>query len=127
MTQINNYELGGLIMKKWLMAVLLGSVLVLGACGGGDDNANDDGAANNDAGGDTTASAGEDIYKANCAACHGQDLSGGAGPALDQAGSKFSADDIVDIIQNGVGSMQPQKQVSEDDAKTLADWLAEKK
>lgn len=116
-------------MKKWLMAVVFGSALVLGACGGGGDDASDDGAATDDAGETTeeTASAGEDIYKSNCAACHGQDLSGASGPALDKAGATYGADEIVDIIQEGTGSMPAQKQVSEEDAKTLADWLAEKK
>ncbi|SHF89004.1 cytochrome c551 [Ornithinibacillus halophilus] len=110
-------------MKKWLFAVLFGSALVLGACGGGDDDANNSG--NNDGGGET-ASAGEEIYEDNCAACHGADLAGGGGPALDAIGSKYSADEIVDIIHNGIGGMPAQKQVSDDDAQTLADWLAEK-
>ncbi|HLR81471.1 MAG TPA: cytochrome c [Bacillota bacterium] len=114
-------------MKKWLMAILFGSALVLGACGGGDDGATDGGDAGGDDAGETTeASGAEDLYKQNCASCHGEDLSGGAGPDLNNAGANNSADEIKDIIVNGQGSM-PAQDLPEEDAQTLADWLAEKK
>ncbi|TQS74818.1 cytochrome c [Ornithinibacillus gellani] len=113
-------------MKKWLLAIVFGSVLVLGACGGGDDSA-DKGTDDNADSGTVDSSGAEDIYKSNCSSCHGQDLGGGAGPDLTKVGSDHSADEIVDIIHNGTGSMPAQKQVSDEDAKTLADWLSEKK
>ncbi|HLR65671.1 cytochrome c551 [Virgibacillus alimentarius] len=123
-------------MKKWLLAILFGSALVLGACGGGNDNANDEPEDNateeteengaEEEGGTVDTAAAEEIFESNCASCHGADLSGGAGPDLTKAGADHSADEIKDIIQNGKGSM-PAQQVSEDDATTLADWLAEKK
>src|SRR5699024_4826816 len=69
----------------------------------------------------------EEIFESNCASCHGGDLSGGAGPDLTAVGADHSSDEIKDIIENGVGSMPAQEQVSEDDATTLSDWLAEKK
>lgn len=69
----------------------------------------------------------EEIFEANCAACHGADLSGGMGPDLTKVGSDHSADDIMDIIQNGQGSMPAQSQVSAEDAEALAKWLSEKK
>lgn len=123
-------------MKKWLMAVLLGSVLVLGACGSGDDaqddtsvdegtgteEATDEGAA----GGSVDASAAEELYKQNCASCHAQDLSGGVGPELTTIGSKMSAEEIEKIIVDGKGSMPPGL-LTGDDAKLVAEWLAEKK
>jgi|SRR5690625_516487 len=96
-------------MKKWLVAVLVGSALVLGACGGSDGEATPD-----------------EIYKKNCASCHGQDLSGGAGPDLATIGSKYSAQEIEDIIENGIGNMPAQKKVAEDDRTTLAQWLSDK-
>lgn len=111
-------------MKKWLMAILFGSVLVLGACGGGDD-ASDDGAA--DEGDAVEVSAGEEAYKDSCASCHGQDLTGGAGDDLTEVGAKYSADEIADIIENGVGSMPAQKNVSDEDRTAIAEWLASKK
>lgn len=106
-------------MKKWLMAIVFGSVLVLGACGGGDD-ASDDGEA-------VEASAGEEAYKNSCASCHGQDLTGGAGDDLTEVGSRYSADEIADIIENGIGSMPAQKNVSDEDRTEIAEWLASKK
>lgn len=108
------------------MAVLFGSVLVLGACGGGDDNNADNGDGGDNTGGET-ASAAEEIYENNCSACHGQDLSGNSGPDLTEVGSKYSADEIADIIQEGTGGMPAQSQVSDEDTDTLSDWLAEKK
>src|SRR5690625_3745067 len=99
-------------MKKWLVAILFGSALVLGACGGG--------GSSNDGGGEETSAA-EGVYKKNCASCHGQDLSGGAGPDLTQIGSKYSADEIADIIENGKGAMQPQKQVNDEDRAMLSE------
>lgn len=111
-------------MKKWLFAVLLGSILALGACGGGGDT--EDNADTGDEGGTTEAAAGEEIYKQNCSSCHGSDLSGGAGPSLENVGSNYSADDIAEIIDNGIGTM-PAQNLDEADRDELAGWLAEKK
>ncbi len=106
-------------MKKWLMALALGSVLALGACGGG-------GSSDNDGGSGDGASAAEAIYKDNCSSCHGADLAGGGGPSLETVGADHSADEILDIIENGQGSMPPGI-IKGDDAKAVADWLAEHK
>jgi cytochrome c551 len=123
-------------MKKWLLAIIFGTVLTLAACGGAsnDDNAEEPPADDNatEEQGDTASegtvdtAAGEEVYANNCAMCHGADLSGGAGPELTNVGSKYSADEIKDIVQNGKGQMQPQKQVTGDDLDNLANWLAEK-
>lgn len=119
-------------MKKWLMAVLFGTVLVLGACGGGGDDdtsepADDAGdTEETDDGGSVDTAAAEDAYKSSCASCHGQDLSGGAGPDLTNVGSDHSAADIEDIIENGQGSM-PGGLLSGDDATAVAEWLADHK
>lgn len=67
----------------------------------------------------------EEIYANNCAACHGADLSGGMGPELATVGSNFSADEVVEIIQQGTGSMPPQSQVAVEEANLLAEWLIE--
>ncbi|RDW21781.1 cytochrome c550 [Oceanobacillus chungangensis] len=68
----------------------------------------------------------EEIFQANCAACHGADLSGGMGPDLTAIGSSLTAEDIVTIIQQGTGQMPAQTQVVEEEATLLADWLSEK-
>ncbi len=125
--------MGDFLMKKWLVAALLGIVLTLAACGGGDDGATDDTGTDDTATeteesteeGTVDSAAGEEVYQANCAACHGADLSGGAGPELTQVGSKYSADEIADIVTNGKGSM-PAQNVTGDDLDALSSWLAEK-
>lgn len=73
----------------------------------------------------TKASA-EDIFKQNCATCHGQNLEGYVGPNLQKIGSKLNEKQILEVIKNGRGQM-PGGLVSEDQAKTLAAWLAAKK
>ncbi|RDW19215.1 cytochrome C [Oceanobacillus arenosus] len=69
----------------------------------------------------------EEIFQKNCSACHGADLSGGMGPDLTAVGSKHSAEEIITIIHNGTGQMPAQKQVADEEATLLADWLSEKK
>ncbi|MBU5267195.1 cytochrome c551 [Virgibacillus proomii] len=122
-------------MKKWLLAMLFGSALVLGACGGGDDDdaskePADKGDANTEEsaekGGAVDTAAAEEVYENNCASCHGADLSGANGPDLTKVGSKLSSDEIADIIENGQGSMPPGM-AEGDDVQLLASWLAEKK
>lgn len=71
-----------------------------------------------------TAGSEEEIFQANCAACHGADLSGGAGPDLTQVGSKYSAEEIAEIIQEGLGSM-PGGLVQGEEQTALAEWLSE--
>ncbi|WP_430785218.1 cytochrome c550 [Virgibacillus flavescens] len=75
--------------------------------------------------GDTTDP--EAIFQSNCASCHGADLSGGVGPDLTKVGSKYSKDEIKDIILNGKGTGMPAGLVPEPQAEALAKWLAEKK
>jgi len=75
--------------------------------------------------GGETAAEPDAIYEANCSACHGADLTGGMGPDLTSVGSDHSADEIVDIIQNGTGAMPAQSQVSPEEATALAEWLVE--
>lgn len=111
--------------KKSLMALLIGSSMALAACGGGDDNA--DQGNNNEGGGKETANAqGEQVYKQNCLSCHGENLEGQVGPALDKIGSKHSKDEILDIVKNGQGQMPPNI-VEGADAEAVAEWLATKK
>lgn len=131
-------------MKQLLFALFLGLILVLGACGGGgdegttDDNNNDEtteeqtdenadeGSGDSGEDGTVDTAAAEKVYQSNCATCHGGDLGGGMGPALTNVGSDYSADDIVHIIKNGKGGMSAQKQVSDEDADLVANWLATK-
>ncbi|ELK47075.1 UNVERIFIED_CONTAM: cytochrome c [Halobacillus marinus] len=117
-------------MEKWWLVLCLGLVLVLAACGGGQEDGTQDDTGSDeqteeDAGADSNgdASAAEAVYQANCTNCHGGNLEGGFGPSLTTIGSKYSADEIKEIILNGRGSM-PQQDVSEEDADLVANWLS---
>jgi cytochrome c551 len=45
------------------------------------------------------------IYSANCAACHGADGSGGAGPDLRGIGEAHTLDELIQVITDGRGAM----------------------
>ncbi len=76
------------------------------------------------------------IYqKATCTTCHGDELKGMPPqlPALAGIGDKYSKEEILGIIENGIGGMQAQYQanldsgLTEADIDLLADWLARQK
>ncbi|MDL4841517.1 cytochrome c550 [Aquibacillus rhizosphaerae] len=62
----------------------------------------------------------------SCIGCHGNDLQGANGPSLQQVGSKYSAEEILNIIQNGKGTMPPGV-VEGEEAEILSEWLATEK
>lgn len=72
-----------------------------------------------------TLSAAEDAYRASCASCHGQDLTGGAGPDLTKVGRHLNSREIRRIIEEGQASM-PGGLLIEDDARLVAEWLSRK-
>ena len=117
-------------MKKKLLALFVGSALILGACGGGDTAEQPADNAGN-GGGETAApaadnAAAEGLFAQSCASCHGQNLEGGVGPALTAVGGKLDAAAIEGVITNGQGAM-PAGLLQGDDAKAVAEWLAAKK
>ncbi|SDC12328.1 cytochrome c551 [Terribacillus halophilus] len=95
-------------MKKIAIACSsLGFMLFLAACGSNDD----------------AAETPQEAYENNCAMCHGQDLSGGnGGPPLDNLGSKYTQEELVDIMENGKGGM-PAGQAEGEEAEKIAEWL----
>ncbi|MGM9945902.1 MAG: cytochrome c551 [Lysinibacillus sp.] len=110
--------------KKWLATFMLGSALMLGACGGDDSGTED---TDKDTGSETTADASEQVAQQRCATCHGGNLQGmGNTPALNDIGSRLSEEEILNIIENGQGGM-PGGLVKGEEAEALAAWLAEKK
>lgn len=120
-------------MKKKLLALFMGSALILGACGGGGDTAKEEPADNSTANGGEQAaapaadnSAAEGIFKQSCASCHGQNLEGGVGPDLTKVGSRLDAAGIENVITNGRNAM-PAGLIQGDDAKAVAEWLSAKK
>ncbi|ENH97327.1 menaquinol-cytochrome-c reductase cytochrome b:c subunit [Gracilibacillus halophilus YIM-C55.5] len=62
------------------------------------------------------------VYENNCLSCHGGNLEGQAGPTL--IGIDYSADEIKDIAQNGIGNMPAgQFQGSDEELQQLADFI----
>src|SRR5699024_10860193 len=127
-------------MKKTLLLITgLILAMILVACGGNDNNnnntENNDGTDNNteetnnndtDNNNDTTASA-EEVYKNNCASCHGDDLEGeGDAPGLEAVGSDMSEDEIREQIEDG-GDGMPGGLIEGEEADQVAQWLSDKK
>jgi cytochrome c551 len=74
---------------------------------------------------DNTAETPQEAFENNCAMCHGQDLSGGnGGPPLDNLGSTYTKEELVDIMENGKGGM-PAGQAEGEEAQKIAEWLQE--
>ncbi|PRO65120.1 c-type cytochrome [Alkalicoccus urumqiensis] len=63
---------------------------------------------------------GQSVYEGNCASCHGGDLGGGVGPALDGG---YSADDVTTAISEGPGDM-PADIVQGEEADAVAEFIA---
>ena len=113
---------GGNSLKKKLLGAIFGAVLVLGACGGGDDNADDAAAPE----GETASVDAEAVVNTSCITCHGGNLEGASGPAIDTIGADMSEAEIHDVIINGQGGM-PGGIIEGEEADAVAKWLAEKK
>lgn len=109
-------------MKKKLLAAVFGAALVLGACGGGDDDKKTDDNASGGASVDAEA-----VIQDSCVSCHGGNLEGAGGPAIDKIGAKLSADEIQEIIENGKGGMPAISALSKEEAGAVASYLADKK
>ncbi|NGP43534.1 cytochrome c [Bacillaceae bacterium SIJ1] len=75
--------------------------------------------------GESTPATPEEIYAQACASCHGQNLEGASGPALQAIGSKYSADEIKGIVQEPPSQMMPPNLVQGEELDALAEWLGE--
>ncbi|ASA26565.1 c-type cytochrome [Paenibacillus donghaensis] len=74
------------------------------------------------------AAAAEEVVKATCISCHGDQLQGGMGPSLQQAGAEHDAEAIYSIVTKGRGQMPSFKeQLAPEEIANVAMWLAEKK
>lgn len=101
-------------MKKWLVAILVGVLFTLGACG----NDADETATDGDTSEEVDVAAMEEILKESCVSCHAD------GFALEAGETDLPVDEIQDLIINGIGSMPAIDEVSEEEALELAQYLA---
>jgi mono/diheme cytochrome c family protein len=113
-------------MTRTLAFALLFTTLA--ACGDKDDGGDSGGADGTD-GTDGTDGAdggsgadGEALYATSCAACHGASGEGVSGPAMGDVVPGMSEAAIIDVIQNGEGSM-PAVGLSDGDAAAVAQYL----
>jgi|OM-RGC.v1.027694147 cytochrome c551 len=118
---ISRKKEGDRMLKRAM--VVSGLVLSLAACGGGEESS---GGESNGGGGEVDTAAAEETFQQSCASCHGGDLSGGAGPALENVGSDLSEEEIRTKIEEGGGGM-PANLIEGEKADNVAAWLAEKK
>lgn len=107
-----------------LAAVAL-SAGILSACGNSPKSTPLD-----DAAGDTAETKqAKAVFKKRCISCHGSDLEGRAGESTNllHVGARMPEEQIVNQIKNGGDTMPPIDDLSEDEVKSLAKWLAAKK
>jgi len=66
----------------------------------------------------------EGFARDNCASCHGQDFSGGMGPAL--AGTSLAEEDFTTVVREGRGQMPSfsQDQIADEDLTALYEFMA---
>ncbi|MFZ3579906.1 c-type cytochrome [Virgibacillus sp. DJP39] len=114
--------------KKFLVSLLLlALVVIVSACGGGGEEEGSE--SGGDSGGETTtvqgnAEDGQEIYKANCLSCHGQEGAGASAPAL--TGGELTYDQIVQQVKNGGGGMPAfEDQLSEQEIADVSAYVAE--
>ncbi|MBO2946056.1 cytochrome c [Paenibacillus sp. F411] len=71
----------------------------------------------------------EAVLKSSCITCHGDQLQGGAGPALNQVGAKLDAEALFTVISKGRPPGMPafKDSLSEEEIANVAMYLAEKK
>ncbi len=100
------------MLKKTI--VIIGAMFALTACSSGNEAS------------DQNVSMEEKIYQNNCSSCHGNSLEGGAGPALNEIGSKLDQSEIEGKIKNG-GNGMPAGIIQGEDAENVAAWLSQKK
>ena len=72
-------------------------------------------------------SSGEEVYQARCSSCHGGDLSGRVGPALNAESSAASMPDSywVQTITKGKGSM-PAQRLSDEEVTLVIEYIKSK-
>lgn len=126
-------------MKKWIFILLFVLAIVLSACSENSKKSESDNVdkapveskdTNSDSaeGNKVDTEKAEEVFQNNCALCHGSDLTGGAGPNLTEVGSRYSKEEITEIINNGKNNgRMPAEVVTGDNVDLIASWLAQRK
>ena len=68
---------------------------------------------------------GEGLYKFGCVSCHGENLEGLAGPPVTNMKAKYSEEEMLKLLNDGVG-MMPGGLLTEEESKIVTKWLLEK-
>ncbi|RKD73020.1 cytochrome c550 [Sinobaca qinghaiensis] len=67
---------------------------------------------------------GEDLVAENCISCHGENLEGqGEFPAINNAASNYSAEEISTIAQEGIGDMPGGIAANAEEGDAIAEYL----
>lgn len=111
----------------------IGLVFLLSGLGSTDDGeedvATEEGSEGSEESGGDEASSGdvdaEGIARDTCASCHGQDFSGGMGPAL--AGTSLAEEDFTTTVREGQGSMPAfsADQIADEELTALYQFFSE--
>ncbi|RAL22586.1 c-type cytochrome [Thermoflavimicrobium daqui] len=72
-------------------------------------------------------SAEEKLYQNYCLNCHGDKLEGEYGPSLRRIGQKYTAEEIINIMEKGIGKMPAQNYIPKSEQQQLAKWLVKRK
>ncbi|HEX8084461.1 MAG TPA: cytochrome c [Solirubrobacteraceae bacterium] len=91
--------------SRLLLASLLATAALLGACGGDDSSGSSDGRPPQQVVDSGNAAKGKDVFGQNCAACHGGDGGGGTGPKLAGVSEYANPDVVVEQVREGGGGM----------------------
>ena len=76
----------------------------------------------------TMAQHGKNVYINNCMSCHGQNREGnGSYPSLQHVDKKYSATEVLEIVNNGRRMMPSFKQINDNDKKALLAFLMDMK
>lgn len=108
--------------KRWVIIPIVSLFLLLAAC-----NTTDNKSETKPKTTTQQLSAEETLFQNHCSTCHGGNLEGSYGPALQHVGKTYSKEQILEILKNGKGSMPSQSFIPAADQEKLATWLSNKK